>query len=119
MGASKMVLGDQNKTDKVSTSVDGPVFFKNNLWYSTNAWPADAVIKDSNPKMGNPFFKNPGGLRIQDYIPGNIDFIKGKGIKIEPLSGDFLGLLQGMNPDKDILGKPIGNKPHIGAIALD
>jgi len=26
-------------------------------------------------------------------------------------------LLQGMNPGKDILGKPIGVKPHIGAIA--
>lgn len=119
MGTSKMVLGDQNKTDKEGTSLDGPVFFKNNLWYSNIAWPSDAVIKDSNPNMGNPFFKNPGGLRIQDYIPANIDFIKEKGIKIEPLPGDFLGLLQGMNPGKDILGKPIGYKPHIGAIAPD
>lgn len=117
MGTAKMVLGDQNKADKGSTSLEGQVLFNNNLWYSNLAWPADAVIKDAKPKIGNPNFKNPGGFRIEDYLPQNTELIKGKGIKIEPLAGDFLGLLQGMNLEKDILGKTIGNIPHIGAIA--
>jgi hypothetical protein len=77
----------------------------------------DAGIKEVNPKIGNPGFKNPGGLHVQDYAPNNTGLIKEKGIKIEMLSGDFLGLLQGMNPDKDIIGKPIGKLAHLGAIA--
>ncbi len=116
-GASKAVLGDQYKADDGSSKLSGPVVFNNNLWYSPAAWPADAGIKDTSPKVGNPLFKNPGGLRIEDYLPGNIDFIKGKGLKIEPLSGDFIGLLQGMNPEKDILGNPAGANPPIGAIS--
>jgi len=119
MGKAKMVLGDQNKADKGSTSLAGPVMFRNNLWYSASAWPADTGIKDDSPIMGNPLFKNPGGLNIQDYLPESIGLVKKRGIKIEPLSGDFLGLLQGMNLDKEILGKPIGSTPSIGAIAPD
>jgi hypothetical protein len=117
MGSSKSVMGDQNKADEGSSKLNGPLFFRNNLWYSAAAWPADAAIKDAAPKMGNPQFKLPGGIRPEDYIPGNVKAVKRKGIKIEPLSGDFLGLLQGMNPEEDILGKPIGDTPHMGAIA--
>jgi Right handed beta helix region len=116
MGRSKTVLGDQYKADDGSSSLSGPVLFENNLWYSANSWPSDAGIKDASPKMGIPLFKNPGGLRVEDYVPGNSELIKGTGIKIEPLSGDFLGLLLGMNAAKDILGKPIGDKAMIGAI---
>ncbi len=119
MGSSKTVMGDQNKADKGSTSLEGPVLFSNNLWYSAAAWPADAVIKEAYPKTGNPKFKNPGGFRIHDYVPGNIDLIKGKGIEIKPLNSDFLGLLQGMQLNKDILGKSIGNNPFIGAISVE
>jgi hypothetical protein len=116
MGYSESVLGDQYKADDGSSTLDGPVFFKNNLWYSSHAWPADASIKDAAPRMGNPQFKLPGGLRIENYIPGNISLIKEKGIVIEHLAGDFLGLIHGMNMKKDILGKNIGDKPSIGAI---
>lgn len=117
LGKSKSVLGDQNKADEGSSTLDGPVLFKNNLWYSAAAWPSDAAIKDADPKMGDPKFKVPGGMRIEDYIPGNTGLIKRKGIKIEPLTGDFIGLLKGLHPEKDILGKPLGDALPMGAIA--
>jgi hypothetical protein len=117
MGVSKTVLGDQNKADNGASRLDGPVMFKNNLWLSAKAWPSDAVIKDAAPKMGDPKFRNPGGNKIEDYIPTNSGMVRDKGIRIELLKDDFIGLLQGMNPDKDILGRPIGPKPHMGAIA--
>ena len=116
-GSSKLVLGDQYKADDGSSTLDGPIFFENNLWYSTAAWPADAPIKDMSPIIGDARFKDPGGLRIEDYQPGNIELIQNKGVAIQPLPGDFLGLLLGMENDKDILGNKIGSDPHIGAIA--
>jgi len=116
MGKSESVIGDQNRADDGTSMINGPVLFRNNLWYSAAAWPPGAAIKDAAPIMGNPQFKLPGGLRLVDYIPRNIEAIKGKGIKIEPLSGDFLGLINGMNQDKDILGNSIGENPSLGAI---
>jgi hypothetical protein len=119
MGASKIVMGDQYKPDQGSTTLDGPVLFKSNLWFSVKSWPADAMIKDAQPKIGDPKFKKPGGLNIADYIPLNRSLVRDNGIRIDLLPGDFLGLLQGMNPDKDILGNSVPAKPHIGAIAPD
>lgn len=116
MGAAKMVLGDQNKADNGGLSVDGQVLFTNNLWCSSDAWPLDAPIKEVKLKVGSPKFTNPGGFAIEDYIPKNTKLIKGKGIKIEPLTGDFMGLLQGMNPERDILGNEIAHDIPIGAI---
>jgi hypothetical protein len=116
-GNAKMVLGDQYKADDGSGAMRGEVFFRNNLWYSSNAWPADAPIRDIAPVMGDPRFARPGGLKLEDYIPGNVSLVKARGIKIVPLAGDFLGLMQGLNPDKDILGNPVGQSKHLGAIA--
>jgi hypothetical protein len=59
----------------------------------------------------------PGGLKPENYVPANVALVKEQGITIEPIAGDFLGLLQGMNPQKDMLGYPLGNRPPIGAIA--
>jgi hypothetical protein len=117
LGAAKTVMGDQYKPDNGRTTVEGAVVFRNNLWYTSKAWPADALIKDNKPIIGDPKFKKPGGQTIADYVPLNMDLVKGKGIRIEQLPGDFLGLLLGMNPDKDILGRPIGKLPHMGAIS--
>jgi hypothetical protein len=117
LGDSKTVMGDQYKPDNASATVEGAVFFRNNLWYSSKAWPADALIKDNKPVVGDPKFKKPGGQNIADYVPLNVKLVKGKGILIEQLPEDFLGLLQGMNPDKDILGRVIGKTPPMGAIS--
>jgi hypothetical protein len=112
-----MVLGDQYKADDGAGQLGGPVFFKNNLWLSKSAWPNESSIQDVAPRLGDPRFKRPGGPNLEDYVPANVALIKEKGIVIEPIAGDFLGLLQGMNPQKDIMGYPLGSRPPIGAIA--
>lgn len=116
-GGAQWVLGDQYKADDGAGRLSGPVFFENNLWLSRAAWPADASIQDAAPKFGDPKFKKPGGLRLEDYWPGNVSLVKARGVKIVPLPGDFLGLMHGLNPDKDILGNPVGQSNHMGAIA--
>jgi len=117
MGQAKMVLGDQYKADDGAGQLGGLVFFKNNLWLLKASWPADASIHDVAPRLGDPRFMLPGGLKPENYVPANVALVKEQGITIEPIAGDFLGLLQGMNPQKDMLGYPLGNRPPIGAIA--
>jgi hypothetical protein len=96
--------------------MQGEIMFQNNLWYTSSSWPKDAPIMDRKPVIGDPAFKNPGGLYSVDYIPRNLEKVKNKGIVIKPITGDFLGLIQGTHPAKDILGNPVGEIPPIGAI---
>ena len=111
-----MVQGDQNKKDDAaSKSLEG-VVFQNNLWYSTGSWPADAPIRDAQPKFGNPLFKNPGGMQAGDYLPAAVELIRETGIPVQLLPGDYQGLLQGLNPMVDMLGRPIKGNPPMGAI---
>ena len=117
MGQTKMVLGDQYKADNGKDVLDGPIMFKNNLLYSKSSWPENSGLGECISETGNPMFKNPGGFNIRDYIPQNVETISAKGLPIEKLNGDFIGLLHGMNPEKDILGNPVGNRPPIGAIS--
>lgn len=116
MGGSKMVLDDQKKKYEAAREPLDAVVFQNNLWYAANSWPADAPIRDAQPKFGNPLFKQAGGLQLADYIPAAVELVREKGIPVQLLPGDYQGLLQGMNPAFDILGKPIGTKPPMGAI---
>jgi hypothetical protein len=115
-GDAKTVLGDQYKADDGKDALKGAVVFKNNLWLHKDNWPKDAGISDEAPIVGDPVFKKAGGMNIEDYVPTNQSLTKGKGVHIKTLPGDFLGLLQGMIPDKDILGNTIGSVPHLGAI---
>ena len=116
MGQSKMVLGDQYKADNGRDELDGPIFFKNNLLLNNASWPENSELGKTDMQLGNPQFAKPGGSSITDYIPRNTKLIAGKGVIIAPLQGDFLGLPQGMNPDKDILGNPVTGRPPMGAI---
>ncbi|MHB0756741.1 right-handed parallel beta-helix repeat-containing protein [Polaribacter sp. M15] len=115
-GASKAVLGDQYRPDKLNNKGVENVIFKNNLFLNKQNWPKEIGITDSNPIYGNPLFVNPGGINLQDYIPKNKNLVLKKGIKITYLPKDTIGLLQGFNLDYDILGNTIKNKPSLGAI---
>jgi hypothetical protein len=118
-GDSRSVLGDQTKA-ATQVKVDGSdVFFKNNLFLNAKNWPEIERIKDAAPFYGNPFFPNSGGLNLTDYIPKNVSLIKGKGIVIPQLPGDTIGLKIGLKVESDILGKPVGSLPDMGAISVD
>lgn len=99
----------------------GPItraLMKNNLFYATTSWPADSFLNDTSPIYGDPDFANPGGWEIADYLPGNESLIKDRGIVLEPLPEDAVGLEIGLKVGTDILGNPVDDRPDIGAIEL-
>lgn len=91
---------------------------KNNLFLNTSSWNSRNHLKDSNPKYGDPSFANPGGLGVEDYIPSAADVVKDKGIALEKLPGDEIGLYLGLEVKKDILGNLIKGNPDFGAIEM-
>ncbi len=93
------------------------VVFSNNLFSSANMLPEN-FLKDSNPFYGNPEYANPGGLEPEDYIPGNVELLKDKGMKIEKLPGDSIGLKIGLEVETDFFGKPVVGLPDLGAIEI-
>jgi hypothetical protein len=115
-GDTKAVLGDQYKPDTVSSALAENIFFENNLFLNTNNWPKEIGITDAAPIIGNPEFVNKGGMEAKDYMPGNLNLIRNKGINIGLLPNDTVGLLQSLQMEKDILGNVIKGNPSLGAI---
>jgi hypothetical protein len=118
LGNSKLVKGDQYKPEEGGGTSIPNVVFKNNVYLNENNWPKNAMISDIEPIIGDPEFKNPGGLNISDYIPTNISLIKNRGINIIKIPGDNIGIKIGLKLKKDILGNAIKDLPDIGAIEL-
>jgi hypothetical protein len=115
-GASKVVLGDQNKRDAQNGLKVENVFFENNLFLNETTWPKDLKIEDSKPVIGNPLYRKEGGLKIEDYIPQNLALIQNKGIEIPTLPENNIKLLFGLKMEKDIMGNTIKGLPSVGAI---
>ena len=118
MGDSKLVQGDQYKPDIPGVSTIKNVVFENNLYLERYSWPKDVLIQDIKPLIGDPEFRNPGGISIQDYYPGNKSLIKDKGIEINRIPSDSIGLFIGLKVKYDILGNKIRGLPDLGAIEL-
>lgn len=115
--AGNMVAGDQKKVEIDGNGIPN-VVFKNNLFLNANSWPKESPIQDMLPVFGDAKFKNKGGLAIEDYLPLNKKIIKNKGIRIEPIPNDSIGLKVGLKVEKDILGNRIKGLPDMGAIEL-
>jgi len=112
-----------SREGKVFIPSSGPIknaVFKNNLFLRADNWPdaSKVMITDTAPVYGNPQFVNAGGKDIKDYIPTNVELIKNKGIEIEKIPGDSIGLWGGLKVKKDILGNKIKALPDMGAIEM-
>jgi hypothetical protein len=86
--------------------------------YTGKNVPKDFPVQDSHPLTGNPDFAFPGGTKPEDYIPSDKSLVKDKGIVIEKLPGDSIGLHIGLKMEKDILGNPVTGLPDLGAIEV-
>lgn len=117
-GPSAVVVGDQNQPDEGHAATIQDVLFENNLFLREDNWPDKAPIQDRSPLIGDPQFRRPGGFDLTDYIPQNIAVIKDKGIPINRLPHDDIGLVPGLAVERDILGNEIQGRPDIGAIEL-
>jgi len=95
------------------------ICFKNNLYVRDGIWPSSIHIQDSDPKTGDPVFKNPGSLDPGDYVPSNAALVKGTGLPVKRLPGDKKGTYVGLNVKRDYLGNPVDmKKPGMGAIEI-
>ena len=56
---------------------------------------------------------------MSDYIPQNKKLIKNRGIEIQKIINDSIGLFLGLKVEKDILGNKITGKPDMGAIEIN
>lgn len=116
-GATQVVAGDQKKQE---VDLDGipHVLFNNNLFLRPDNWPSDFSIQDKAPIIGDPGFKKKGGLHVEDYIPSNKKLVINRGVQIQQIPDDSIGLRIGLKVHQDILGKPIKGLPDMGAIEL-
>lgn len=112
-----LVQGDQKKNETDAGSISN-VIFTNNLFLGPDNWPKDLSIGDASPLIGDPGFKNKGGLAIADYLPDNKKLIHNKGVTIQAIPNDSVGLRIGLKVEKDILGNPVKGQPDLGAIEL-
>lgn len=115
-GGARVVLGDQYRPDTDDTEMVEDLIFRNNLFYDADSWPGDYAIQDTAPRFGDPLFVNGGGERIEDYIPLNKDLVLNRGLEIELLPQDSVGPWQPLHLMQDILGRPIDERPSLGAI---
>ncbi len=118
LGRSETVLGDQNRPDNGKNAAIPNVVFQNNLFLRADNWPADSVLQDQSPVIGDPEFQNGGGLRLEDYIPRNTDLVRNRGVAIPHIPNDAIGLPSGLEVEHDILGRRIIGQPDLGAIEL-
>lgn len=117
-GESKHVLGDQYKPDKGGSVEIENTIFQNNLFLKNSYWPKNALIQPSKSLFGNATFRNTGGEKISDYVPLNTKLIKDRGIVINKIPNDSLGLFEGLDLEFDILGNKITGLPDLGAIEI-
>ncbi|MBU86985.1 MAG: hypothetical protein CMC53_02735 [Flavobacteriaceae bacterium] len=119
VGKSEHVLGDQYKPDDGGIGEIPNTFFKNNLFLNESYWPKVTLIQPEKSFYGDSNFENPGGIRALDYVPQNKALIKNKGIEIEKIKNDSIGLFKGLKMNEDILGNSIIGKPDLGAIEIN
>ena len=119
VGKSEHVLGDQYKPDDGGIGEIPNPFFKNNLFLNESYWPKVTLIQPEKSFYGDSNFKNSGGIRALDYVPLNKALIKNKGIEIEKIKNDSIGLFKGLKMNEDILGNSIVGKPDLGAIEIN
>jgi len=117
-GEGKHVLGDQYKPDKGSSGEIENTIFQNNLFLKNSYWPKNALIQPLKSLFGNATFRNTGGEKISDYVPLNTKLIKDRGIVINKIPNDSLGLFEGLDLEFDILGNKITGLPDLGAIEV-
>ena len=121
MDESKNVSGDQFWNKKKRAQALKPskdIVFKNNLYNRMTTLPGDFEIQDSAKIIGDVQYKNPGSRDASSYIPMNTDLVVDKGIEIQQLPNDPVGIMGGLKMETDFFGNPINSLPDMGAIEI-
>lgn len=111
-GETTVVPGDQYTPEKAGESEVKNVFIKNNLYLHSKGLPKEYM--DQSPIYSKVEFANLGGNMPSDYVPFSRDQIS-RGVSVQKLPGDEVGLFVGLDVKEDFFGNPI-TKPILGAI---
>lgn len=114
----RRVASDQSKAEQGERPPLQRVFIGANLYLSADVWPAGLGFAETSPWVGDARFARPGGDRAEDYIPGAASLVRDRGVVVQPIPGDTVGLRRDLAVTEDILGRPIHGAPDLGAIEL-
>lgn len=117
-GKGQWVLGDQYKPDKSGPTEIRRAIFTNNLFLQADTWPEEGWVQPADQINGEILWPINSAEDIYNWIPVNLEIIKGKGLPIPKLPGDSIGLKIGLAVKQDILGQAIGKTPSLGAIEV-
>ncbi len=117
-GDARVVKGDQWNPQTEGEWKVTDVVFRSNLFLHDSSWPKNLRLQDEDPMYGNASFAVAGGLSMADYTPQNVEMIKDQGVIVPRLAMDTVGLVYGLELERDILGNSISGTPDIGAIEL-
>jgi hypothetical protein len=115
-GGVASVGGDQDNRRVPKGAKARNVIFANNICAAELPPSIFTEIRDTS--SADPMFKNAGGVEPSDYAPTNVEAVKDKGVRIERLAGDEIGLAIGLDVESDYFGNKISGPPDIGAIEL-
>lgn len=118
-GKGQWVLGDQYKPDKSGPAEIRRSVFTNNLFLHADVWPKDAWVQPDDKIIGEIHWPVSKSEDIYNWLPVNLEVIKGKGLPVPRIPGDTIGLKVGLAVKHDILGQTIGKTPSIGAIGVE
>jgi hypothetical protein len=118
LGRTENVYGDQDDRKEPAGAKIRNVVFKNNLYCRANMLPDSLPIRDTGVIVGDAKFAQPGGFDPADYIPAAKALVQNRGIFIEKLPGDAIGLKIGLAVAADFFGKPIIGLPDLGAVEV-
>lgn len=125
LGPTKRASDEEGRNQPPPDAALKNIFIQNNLYMRADTLPPDLPLQDgkplvdTSPIVADPRFKNPGGFDPADYIPANREAVKDRGIRIEALPGDDVGLFLGLDVKEDFFGNPISGLPDMGAIEIE
>ncbi|MEX0325036.1 MAG: right-handed parallel beta-helix repeat-containing protein [Puniceicoccaceae bacterium] len=118
LGTTRDVLGDQDwRKDEIVDRIARDNV-RNNVLIREDLFPESLPFESLAQIVGDVGFANPGGMKAEDYIPQNTELVRDRGIRIETLPGDDIGLWLGLEVTSDFFGNPINGLPDLGAIEL-
>jgi hypothetical protein len=90
--------------------------FRNNLFLRPSSMPQFLPVRMTRNMFDNPGFLQPGGIAPEDYVAAHGAVIRDRGIRVERMPGDAVGVRRGLDAEVDFLGNPIVGPPDLGAI---
>jgi hypothetical protein len=103
-------------TQRYTQETIDSIVFENNYYNTAGSLPDHLPFAQNTPIIGGITFVGAGGLEAEDYRVLNADTIADKGIFLQPIEGDSIGIAGGLAMAEDYMGTPVLGSPDLGAL---